>query len=138
MLYTVSSRYRKAKDVCSHSRLFLSQTRPQRSLQGCHCQPSPEGTETMSSITSIASTGPHNKRPRAQPGNWSREHPSSKGRYAALEKGRLCIPVGTYRTPSEGLCAHIPRVQVSDSCPPKAVGVVFWGERGRHKHVQVY
>lgn len=25
MLYTVSSRYRKAKDVCSHNRLFLTQ-----------------------------------------------------------------------------------------------------------------
>lgn len=36
MLYTVSSRYRKAKVVCSHSRLFLSQGRPQRSMQGCH------------------------------------------------------------------------------------------------------
>lgn len=63
MLYTVSSRYRKAKDVCSHSRLFLSQGRPQKSMQGCHYKSvygwlGPEGTGAMSSITDTASTCP--------------------------------------------------------------------------------
>lgn len=59
MLYTVSSRYRKAKDVCSHSRLFLSQGRPQRSMQGYHYRfmydwSGPEGAGATSSVTSMA------------------------------------------------------------------------------------
>lgn len=65
MLYTVSSRYRKAKVVCSHSRLFLSQGRPQRSVQGCYYKSvygwsGPEGTGGMS-VFSIAHRCPTTK-----------------------------------------------------------------------------
>ena len=66
MLYTVSSRYRKAKDVCSHSRLFLSQGRPQRSTQGCRYNPvydwaGPEGAGATNSVTSTTPTCPVTK-----------------------------------------------------------------------------
>lgn len=56
---------------------------------------------------------------------------SQQGQKYNLKGDEALQQVNIYKTPLKGLsyashpCPHIPRLQVSNSCPPKAVGIVF-------------
>lgn len=141
MLYTVSSRYRKAKDVCSHSRLFLAQERPYlKPTQGCHCCPGPQGpphkaSGATRSVTGRASTGPANSLQELNLEVGAGTAASREGQKCSLQGGKALQHVGIQKMHPEGHnypphpCPHLPGVQVSDRRPPKAVSVVLWGER---------
>lgn len=142
MLYTVSSRYRKAKDVCSHSRLFLARERPcLKPARGCHRSPGPQepphkASGARRSVPGRASpTGPANSLQELSLDVGAGTAASQEGQKRSLRGGKALQHVGIQKTHPEGHkypphpCPHLPGVQVGDRRPPKAVSVVFWGER---------
>lgn len=85
----------------------------------------------MSRVTGIAPTCPtanfHELSLEIGAGTVASQHEQKRN----LQGGDALQQVDIYKIPLKGLnypshhCPHIPRIQVSDGCPPKAVGIVF-------------